>query len=109
MAVAAGNVKDEPLGDILGGARWGQIVTTISGTALIITADKTDDGGALGRSQGDRAGFHAGVDGDEPTVHQSGPRRLWDIVDDLRYRWLWEAHCPSTEPSSPSPQTALAI
>ncbi len=27
----------------------GRLVTTITGTALIITADKTDDGGAIGR------------------------------------------------------------
>jgi protein-L-isoaspartate O-methyltransferase len=152
----------------------GRLVTTISGTALILTADKTNDGGAIGRIQWDRAGFmhtrtgagyprglgeefalvreaegdqvsvgrypvvnvveaweiwsmlgivapgiehhyhqddegrrtawmvHAdgswaratSVDGDEPTVHQSGPRRLWDIVDDIRYRWLREGSLP---------------
>jgi hypothetical protein len=25
---------------------------------------------------------------DLPVVHQSGPRRLWDILDDLREYWL---------------------
>lgn len=35
----------------------GRLVTTITGTALIITADKTDDGGAIGRIEWDRAGF----------------------------------------------------
>lgn len=34
------------------------------------------------------------MDGDVPSVHQSGPRRLWDIVDDIRYRWLWEGSLP---------------
>jgi protein-L-isoaspartate O-methyltransferase len=152
----------------------GRLVTTISGTALILTADKTDDGGAIGRTQWDRAGFMhtrtganyprglgeefavvreaegdqvsvgrypvvnvveaweiwsmlgivapgiehhyhqdddgrrtawmvhpdgswaraTSVDGDEPTVHQSGPRRLWDIVDDIRYHWLREGSLP---------------
>jgi protein-L-isoaspartate O-methyltransferase len=34
----------------------GRLVTTIAGTGLILTADKTDDGGALGRIEWDRAG-----------------------------------------------------
>ncbi|MGH3885799.1 MAG: methyltransferase domain-containing protein [Pseudonocardiaceae bacterium] len=152
----------------------GRLVTTITGTALIITADKTDNGGAIGRVEWDRAGFmptRAGADyppalreefaaireadgdqvsvgrypvvniveaweiwsmlgivapgiehhyqqdgdgrrtawmlhsdgswaratsagGDAPTVHQSGPRRLWDILDDIRYRWLRDGSLP---------------
>ncbi|MGH9181816.1 MAG: hypothetical protein ACRDY5_08895 [Acidimicrobiales bacterium] len=36
----------------------------------------------------------AGIGGAAPTVHQSGPRRLWDILDDLRYRWLREGSLP---------------
>jgi protein-L-isoaspartate O-methyltransferase len=43
----------------------GRIVTTIADTALILTADKTDDGGAAGRIEWDRAGFmgtRAGAD-----------------------------------------------
>ena len=35
----------------------GRLVTTITGTALILTADKTDDGGAIGSIEWDRAGF----------------------------------------------------
>ena len=35
----------------------GRLVTTITGTNLIITADKTPDGGASGRTEWDRAGF----------------------------------------------------
>lgn len=35
----------------------GRLVTTITGTALIITADKTPDGGATGQTEWDRAGF----------------------------------------------------
>lgn len=152
----------------------GRLVTTLTGTALIITADRTDDGGAIGRTEWDRAGFmhtRAGADyppglgeqfaavreadgdqvgvsrypmvnvveaweiwsmlgivapgiehhyhqdddgrrtawmlhpdgswaratstdGDAPTVHQSGPRRLWDILDDIRYRWLRDGALP---------------
>jgi hypothetical protein len=141
----------------------GRLVTTIAGTALILTADKTPDGGAEGRIEWDRAGFmhtrsgpeypmaapfpddveggHVtrgrypvinvveawevwsmlgillpGVehryqedggkrtawmlhpDGswaravahgtDTPTVHQGGPHRLWDVLDDVRAQWL---------------------
>jgi protein-L-isoaspartate O-methyltransferase len=35
----------------------GRIVTTLTGTGLIITANKTPDGGAKGQTQFDRAGF----------------------------------------------------
>ncbi|MGH3693564.1 MAG: methyltransferase domain-containing protein [Pseudonocardiaceae bacterium] len=152
----------------------GRLVTTISGTALILTADKTDDGGAIGHIQWDRAGFMhtrtgsdyppglgdqfaavrdtegdqvsvgrypvvnvveaweiwsmlgivapgiehhyqqdddgrrpawmlhpdgswaraTSTDDDTPTVHHSGPRRLWDILDDIRYRWLRDGSLP---------------
>lgn len=29
-----------------------------------------------------------------PLVRQSGPRRLWDLLDDLRYRWLCDGSFP---------------
>ncbi|WP_343238048.1 hypothetical protein [Streptomyces sp. SID2999] len=35
----------------------GRLVTTLAGTGLIITADKTPDGGAAGRVEWDRAAF----------------------------------------------------
>ncbi|WP_327434758.1 methyltransferase domain-containing protein [Streptomyces sp. NBC_01236] len=35
----------------------GRLVTTIAGTGLILTADKTEDGGAVGRIAPDAAGF----------------------------------------------------
>jgi protein-L-isoaspartate O-methyltransferase len=31
---------------------------------------------------------------DPPTVHQSGPRRLWDTLDDLRHYWLTHGYFP---------------
>lgn len=34
------------------------------------------------------------ANGDAPTVHQSGPRRLWDILDDIRHRWLRDGSLP---------------
>jgi protein-L-isoaspartate O-methyltransferase len=35
----------------------GRLVTVLAGTGLIVTADKTPDGGAAGRTEWDRAGF----------------------------------------------------
>lgn len=151
----------------------GRFVTTLAGTSLIVTGEKTADGGAVGRVEWDRAGFmHArngedyppGVgellakaaehDGDEvtlgpypvvdvanawdlasmleltapgiehgyreadgkriavmahpdgswaraeapddqrPTVHQGGPRRLWDLLDECRAYWLQHGELP---------------
>lgn len=41
---------------------------------------------------------HATAIGDEPPlVHQSGPRRLWDSLDDLRHYWLTHGHFPLYE------------
>ncbi|MFJ9719702.1 protein-L-isoaspartate(D-aspartate) O-methyltransferase [Streptomyces sp. NPDC101213] len=155
-------------------APGGRLVTTIAGTGLIITADKTDDGGATGRVEWDRASFMttrtgedyppalnplfatAGTDegevtvspfpvldvmqawevwsmlsllapgiehrvgtGDDgsrmtwmlhpdgswararteqgertTTVHQGGPRRLYDILEQIRWRWLKHGELP---------------
>jgi protein-L-isoaspartate O-methyltransferase len=151
----------------------GRLVTTIADTALILTADKTGDGHAVGRIEWDRAGFMAArsgpdypprltelyesvrdADGDDisegrypvvdvlqawelwsllsvtvpgvehryrvngefrtawmlhadgswaratgpaddpPEVHQGGPQRLWDILDDLRHQWLADGQLP---------------
>jgi protein-L-isoaspartate O-methyltransferase len=151
----------------------GRLVTTITGTTLIVTADKTSDGGAAGRTEWDRADFSTrsghgrppglpeefaavrdaegeqvstgrypvvnvteaselcamlgvtapgiqhhyqqtsdgrrtawmlhpdgswaratSADGETPTVHQSGPRLLWDILDDIRHAWLRDGSLP---------------
>ncbi|MFD8262398.1 protein-L-isoaspartate(D-aspartate) O-methyltransferase [Streptomyces griseoluteus] len=152
----------------------GRLVTTIAGTGLIITADKTSDGGAAGRVEWDRAAFMAtrtssdypalladvfttaseaegdihlspfpvldvmrawevwsmltlaapgiehrmgtGDDGSRmtwllhpdgswarartaegertATVHQGGPRRLYTLLDDIRWRWLERGELP---------------
>ncbi|WP_345097273.1 methyltransferase domain-containing protein [Planomonospora venezuelensis] len=151
----------------------GRLVTTIAHTCLIITADKTPDGGAVGRVEWDRAMFmetrrgedyppdedlfdavweaegeevgrgrypvmrvsynweipsmlevvapgiehhyeedddgqrtarmvhadgswaRATAKGDDPpTVHQGGPRRLWNILDDIRHLWVTEGSLP---------------
>ncbi|MFK0154628.1 protein-L-isoaspartate(D-aspartate) O-methyltransferase [Streptomyces sp. NPDC090493] len=152
----------------------GRLVTTLAGTGLVVTADKTDDGGAVGRVEPDPAGFmrtrhgddyerptdelwekvqqadgeHVSTsrypllsvpdswevmsmlellapgidhrvtqDGDErtvwmlhpdgswaraaaagfldsPTVHQGGPRRLWDVLERIRHRLNREGGLP---------------
>ncbi|MEV6985323.1 methyltransferase domain-containing protein [Sphaerisporangium sp. NPDC051017] len=152
----------------------GRLVTTIADTTIIVVADKTEDGGAAGRVQWDRAGFMttrvgpdypsssweafdviSGQEGEEvgkgrypvtnvveawelqsmlevtvpgikhyyeeegdgrrtawmvhpdgswaraeafnndpPTVHQSGPRRLWNALDEIRHRWLVDGSLP---------------
>lgn len=38
----------------------------------------------------------ATADGDHsPVIHQSGPRRLWDILDGLRRDWLRDGSLPA--------------
>ncbi|MGW5626650.1 methyltransferase domain-containing protein [Streptosporangium sandarakinum] len=153
----------------------GRLVTVVAGTSLILTANKTDDGGAEGRIEWDRAMFmpsrtgedyppgaresfdavwdiqgeeitrgsypvmdvsynwdlpamlavvagpgiehhytedddghrtarmvhadgswaRATAHGDEaPIVHQGGPRRLWDVLDEIRAHWLRHGELP---------------
>ena len=35
-----------------------------------------------------------GQKGEPPTVHQAGPRRLWDILDEIRHDWLSDGSLP---------------
>ncbi|MEU8378270.1 methyltransferase domain-containing protein [Streptosporangium sp. NPDC048865] len=151
----------------------GRLATTITNTTLLITATKTDDGGAVGQVERDRAMFmttRSGADypprlaslvdvartmeGDDvavgrfpvldvveawevrtmlelaapdiehhheqdgetrtavmvhadgswaratstgrglPIIHQSGPRRLWDLLDEVRDYWLQHGELP---------------
>jgi protein-L-isoaspartate O-methyltransferase len=155
----------------------GRLVTTISGTTLIVTAEKQDDGSAVGQVEWDRAGFMQARAGDDyadtlppglleqarhgegesvsdgdyplldiqeawdvaamldieapgtvygydvdgqlrttwlahpdgswaramslsgprgvlPLVHQSGPQRLWDVLDRIRSYWLEHGELP---------------
>jgi protein-L-isoaspartate O-methyltransferase len=152
----------------------GRLVTVLAGTGLLVTADKTADGGAAGRTEWYRAGFmtarngpdyppdlldqypHArdgdgeqvitgrypvvnigtawelcsmlgvtlpgiehhyeesggqrtawllhpdgswaratATDGRAPIVNQSGPRRLWDSLDEIRCAWLRDGKLPA--------------
>ncbi|WP_248959365.1 methyltransferase domain-containing protein [Sphaerisporangium perillae] len=62
----------------------GRLVTTITGTTLIITADKSEDGGAVGRVEWDRAGFMAARHdaGDYPSSPHALPGELRDREGD---------------------------
>ncbi|MFD0033818.1 methyltransferase domain-containing protein [Streptomyces sp. NPDC127172] len=56
----------------------GRLVTTLAGTGLIVTADKTEDGGATGRIELDAAGFMATRHGNDY------PSGLDDVFDKAR-------------------------
>ncbi|MEV8547949.1 protein-L-isoaspartate(D-aspartate) O-methyltransferase [Streptomyces sp. NPDC051572] len=55
----------------------GRLVTTLAGTGLIVTADKTGDGGATGRIAPDPAGFMRTRHGDDYDRHTD---ELWEKV-----------------------------
>ncbi|XXJ55843.1 protein-L-isoaspartate(D-aspartate) O-methyltransferase [Embleya sp. MST-111070] len=172
--VASVSVRPIPPSWLAALRRGGRFATTITGTGLIVTADRTDDGGAVGVVEWDRAQFmgtRAGADypprlrelfeqvrvregddvktgrypvvdvaqawelvsmlevtdpgiehhfeetrdrhrtawmlhadgswacasapwGEVPTVHQGGPRRLWDLLDRHRHRLNVEGRLP---------------
>jgi protein-L-isoaspartate O-methyltransferase len=50
------------------------------------TAVMVHEDGSWARATGRR--------GEQPTVHQTGPRRLWDILDDIRHDWLSDGSLP---------------
>ncbi|MFD3377611.1 methyltransferase domain-containing protein [Streptomyces sp. NPDC058697] len=188
--VATVGVRPVPAGWLAALRPGGRLVTTIGGTSLIVTAEKQQDGSAVGRVEWDRAGFmrtrHGAdyppgpreilaaareQDGEEvttgpypvvdveqawdlasmlditvpgilygyaedaglrtawlahpdgswaratavganpPTVHQSGSRRLWDALDELRAYWLQHGELPVRGASvliTPDGRTRLA-
>ncbi|GCB49245.1 protein-L-isoaspartate(D-aspartate) O-methyltransferase [Streptomyces sp. NL15-2K] len=55
----------------------GRLVTTLAGTGLIVTADKTEDGGAVGRVEPDAAGFMRTRHGDD---YERPTDELWERV-----------------------------
>lgn len=78
----------------------GRLVTTLTGTGLIITANKTPDGGAKGQTQFDRAGFMEARTGPgyPPGPLRAIPGALDGDIGDIttgRYpvvntTWAWE-------------------
>lgn len=36
----------------------------------------------------------SGRKGEPPTVHQAGPRRLWDVLDGIRHDWVSDGSLP---------------
>ncbi|MFJ8870556.1 protein-L-isoaspartate O-methyltransferase [Streptomyces sp. NPDC102473] len=64
----------------------GRLVTVIAGTGLIVTADKTADGGAVGRIAPDPAGFMRTRHGDD---YDSPTSKVWEQA--------WEADGEATE------------
>jgi protein-L-isoaspartate O-methyltransferase len=55
----------------------GRLVTTIAGTGLILTADKTEDGGAVGRIARDPAGFMRTRHGDD---YEAPAEEVWETA-----------------------------
>ena len=55
--IATVAVRPVPMSWLAGLRPGGRLVTTIAGTGLILTADKTDGGGAMGQIEWDWAGF----------------------------------------------------
>lgn len=173
--VSMTSVAPIPLGWLAALRPGGRLVTVLAGTGLIVTADKTPDGGATGRTEWDRAGFMparsgpgyppslldqcpaahdadgesvstgrypvvdvgrawelysmlgvtlpgvqhhyhetpggdrtawllhpdgswaraTGTPSEPPTVHQTGPQRLWDHLDGIRQTWLATGNLPA--------------
>ena len=63
--VATVGVRPVPVSWLRALKPGGRLVTTISGTTLIVTATKRDDGSAVGRVEWDRAGFMKALTGDD--------------------------------------------
>lgn len=55
---------------------YGRLVTTISGTGLILYADKTPDGGAVGRTSFEPASFMSARQGDD--YEETVPASVWE-------------------------------
>ncbi|MGI3225026.1 methyltransferase domain-containing protein [Streptomyces sp. GTA36] len=71
--VATVGVRPVPVGWLAALRPGGRLVTTIGGTSLIVTAEKQEDGSAVGRVEWDRAGFMRTRHGAD---YPSGPREI---------------------------------
>ncbi|MGW7823580.1 hypothetical protein ACWGLF_36890 [Streptomyces puniciscabiei] len=79
MADGPGGARElEPEAPVHVGSRW----------ELVAGSGADFDAGATGRAATTRSSPHPGADGprQSPTVHQGGPRRLWDALVDIRDR-----------------------
>ncbi|MFI9261229.1 protein-L-isoaspartate(D-aspartate) O-methyltransferase [Streptomyces sioyaensis] len=93
--VATVSVRPIPVSWLAALRPGGRLVTTIAHTGLIVTADKTEDGGAFGRIELDMAGFMATRHGAdyEPTgtgeVYEQAKRAEGEDVSRGRYPVLY--------------------
>ncbi|MFF1640644.1 protein-L-isoaspartate(D-aspartate) O-methyltransferase [Streptomyces sp. NPDC058246] len=93
--VSTVSVRSIPLSWLAALQAGGRLVTTLAGTGLIVTADKTEDGGAIGRIEPDPAGFmrtrHGDDYDDRPTdqVWQTARHADGDTVTTSRYPLLY--------------------
>ncbi|MGW0737671.1 methyltransferase domain-containing protein [Streptomyces sp. NPDC002851] len=73
------SLKTVPVSWLKALAPGGRLVTTLSGTGLIVVADKTDDGGAIGKVAPESAGFMRTRHGDdyEPAPDDAA---LWETA-----------------------------
>ncbi|MGW0015765.1 methyltransferase domain-containing protein [Streptomyces tendae] len=65
-------VRAVPPGWLTALCTGGRLVTTIAGTSLILTAEKREDGAAVGRVEWDRAGFMPARHGDDYPAGAAG-------------------------------------
>ncbi|MBP5896403.1 protein-L-isoaspartate O-methyltransferase family protein [Streptomyces scabiei] len=92
--VATVSVRRVPVSWLQALRRGGRFVTTLAGTGLILTADKTGDGGAVGRIEWDRAGFmptRHGADYEHPSedVWKGAMQEEGEATSTSRYPLLY--------------------
>ncbi|WP_228449652.1 methyltransferase type 11 [Streptomyces alkaliterrae] len=80
-------------------APGGRMVTTLSGTGLIIVADKTDDGGAFGRVAPESAGFMRTRHGDDYDP-LPGNAQLWETAQNAEGESVTRGRYPVMRVSS---------
>ncbi len=79
---------------------WGwelnaMLSVTTPGLAIRSRTDDRTGVATTWMAHGDGSWARATGSGDEPAVvHRSGPRRLWDILDDYRRWWLTHGYLP---------------
>ncbi|MFF8506729.1 protein-L-isoaspartate(D-aspartate) O-methyltransferase [Streptomyces sp. NPDC015492] len=92
--VSTVSVRTVPAPWLAGLRTGGRLMTALAGTGLIVTADKTDDGGAVGRTELDAAGFMRTRHGDDyppglDEVHEHAQTPEGEEVSTGRYPVLY--------------------
>ncbi|GAB2818746.1 methyltransferase domain-containing protein [Streptomyces daliensis] len=94
--IATVSVRPVPVSWLTALAPGGRLVTTLAGTGLIVVADKTEDGGAVGRVAPDAASFMTARHGDDYVDTFPENAEVWETAQHAEGESITTSRYPLT-------------